>query len=80
MPIPRLLSPQEFSALVDRFSRGAKTGQIETWLRAIGLGSVRGKPQIAKLYLLSKAEFERHLREAPTSDVLSADQSSPERA
>jgi hypothetical protein len=80
MPIPRLLSPQEFSALVDRFSCGAKTGQIENWLRAIGLGSVLGKAQIAKLYLLSKTEFERRLREAPTVDVLRADPASPERA
>lgn len=63
MPLERTLSAPEMSKLMDLLASGTMFGQIQKWLKSIGI-SVRVKKDIGVLYELSKQQLT-----APRSDT-----------
>lgn len=57
MALQRTLTVAELSKMIDYLTAGAKFGQIQTWLKSIGL-SVQRKKDIGVLYELSKRQIE----------------------
>lgn len=57
MALQRTLTAAELSRMIDYLTTGAKFGQIQTWLKSIGL-SVQRKKDIGVLYELSKRQIE----------------------
>ena len=56
MPLERTLSAPEMSRLMDLLASGTTFGQIQKWLKSIGV-SVRVRKDIGVLYELSKQQL-----------------------